>query len=76
MRASVGKGLRVSARAAPDGVIEAIESPDGTFIGVQFHPERLGTAFDPLFRHLVERAAQARPLGEPASSPPVSAQRG
>jgi putative glutamine amidotransferase len=74
--ASVGKGLRVSARAAPDGVIEAIESPDGTFIGVQFHPERLGTAFDPLFCHLVERAAQARPLGEPASSPPVSAQRG
>lgn len=73
--ASVGEGLRVSARAVPDGVIEAIENDDGTFIGVQFHPERLGTPFDPLFRHLVERAEQARAPAAPAYGP-VSAQHG
>lgn len=56
--ASVGQGLRVSARSIPDGVIEAIESEDGLFIGLQFHPERLGPPFQPLFEHLVEQAAQ------------------
>ncbi len=53
--ATVGRGLRVSARA-PDGVIEAIESPDGRLIGVQFHPERMGSEGLLLFRHLVRQA--------------------
>lgn len=57
--ASAGRGLRVSA-TAPDGVIEAVESRDGRLVGVQFHPERLDAAFQPLFHHLVEHAEQAR----------------
>jgi len=50
--ATVGDGFRVAARA-PDGVIEAIEHPDGTVLGVQFHPERMGQAMRPLFHHFV-----------------------
>lgn len=57
--ATVGDGLRVSARA-PDGVIEAIESADRRFVGVQFHPERMGASMASLFRHLVRQAAIAR----------------
>lgn len=53
-----GRGLRVAARA-PDGVIEAVESADGLFLGVQWHPERMGDAMAPLFRHLVDQARQA-----------------
>jgi len=56
--AAPGAGLRVAA-LAPDGVIEALESDDGRFIGVQFHPERMGAAAAPLFRHLVETARRA-----------------
>lgn len=36
----LGKGLD-SASAAPDGVIEAVESRCGKFLGVQWHPERM-----------------------------------
>jgi putative glutamine amidotransferase len=54
---SVGEPFRVAGRA-PDGVIEAIETPDGDLLGVQFHPERMGTTMAPLFRHLVRRAAR------------------
>jgi putative glutamine amidotransferase len=50
-----GRGLRVAARA-PDGVIEAVESEDGLFLGVQWHPERMDGAMASLFRHLVEQA--------------------
>ena len=53
--AAPGAGLRVAA-LAPDGVIEALESEDGRFLGVQFHPERMGPEAAPLFRHLVEAA--------------------
>lgn len=56
--ATVGDGLRVAARA-PDGVIEAIENEDGTVLGMQFHPERMGPAMRPLFHHLVRLATQA-----------------
>jgi putative glutamine amidotransferase len=56
--AEPGAGLRVAA-VAPDGVIEALESEDGAFLGVQFHPERMGAAAEPLFRHLVEAARRA-----------------
>jgi putative glutamine amidotransferase len=56
----LGRGLRVTA-TAPDGVIEAIESTDGSFVvGVQWHPE----VFEPtdedtrrLFRAFVSAAA-------------------
>lgn len=54
---TVGDGLRVAARA-PDGVIEAIESTDRRFVGVQFHPERLGDRMAPLFHRLVCQAAR------------------
>ena len=37
---AVGHGMIVSAYA-PDGIIEAIESTDGTVLGVQWHPENL-----------------------------------
>jgi len=63
--AAVGSGLRVSA-TAPDGVIEAVESIDGAFIGVQFHPERMGDEMAPLFRHLVAAAARAAGRGTAA----------
>ena len=53
---TMGEGLRVAA-TAPDGVIEAIESSDGSFIGVQFHPERMDETGHPLFSYLIERAA-------------------
>ena len=53
--ATPGSGLRIAATAT-DGVIEALESLDGQFIGVQFHPERMGREMEPLFRHLVEGA--------------------
>ena len=44
------------AATAPDGVIEAIESSDGSFIGVQFHPERMGETGHLFFSYLIERA--------------------
>ncbi len=36
----LGKGLIVSALSS-DGIIEAVESLDGWFLGVQWHPERM-----------------------------------
>ena len=52
-----GVGLRVSARAA-DGIIEAVEGTDATFLlGVQFHPELMVDASPPmaaLFQGLVD----------------------
>ena len=51
----LGRGLIVAA-TAPDGVVEALETPDGAFVGVQFHPEALGPPFDALFADLVARA--------------------
>lgn len=56
--AAPAEGLRVAA-TAPDGVIEALESEDGRFIGVQFHPERMEQGAEALFRHLVESARGA-----------------
>jgi putative glutamine amidotransferase len=53
--ADVPGSLRVAA-VADDGVIEAIESHDGTILGVQFHPERMGEEMAPLFRNLVSLA--------------------
>lgn len=47
----------------PDGMIEAIEAPDGSCaIGVQWHPEKLppheAAAERPLFEHLIARARE------------------
>ena len=52
--ATVGEGLAVVARS-PDGVIEAIESPDHRLMGVQFHPERDIETMLPLFTDFVAR---------------------
>ena len=57
--ATVAPAFRVAA-TSPDGIVEAIENEDGTVLGVQFHPERMGEAARPLFRHLVETARQVR----------------
>ena len=60
----VGDGLRVVARCAEDGIIEAVEgtSPDHFVLAVQWHPERSVESDQcsrAIFRALVE-AAQAR----------------
>ncbi|MEX0820519.1 MAG: type 1 glutamine amidotransferase [Rhodothermales bacterium] len=51
----VAEPFRIAARA-PDGVVEAIENDDGTVLGVQFHPERMGSDMAPLFQNLVQHA--------------------
>ena len=56
--AEPGRGLVVSARA-PDGVIEAIETEDGSFVGLQFHPEAMDPPLDVVFSDLVARARDA-----------------
>ena len=43
-----------------DGLIEAIENNDGSIIGVQFHPERMGDAMKALFENLVTCARRWR----------------
>lgn len=54
----VGQGLRISAHA-PDGVVEAIESPAHRFvIGVQWHPERIWQSV-PACRRLLEGLVRA-----------------
>ncbi|MBW2260988.1 MAG: gamma-glutamyl-gamma-aminobutyrate hydrolase family protein [Deltaproteobacteria bacterium] len=68
---TLGKGLRVSARAA-DGVIEAVEADDGRFIlGIQWHPD-LRVAQDDaalsIFEAFVDAAAAYR-AQQPAPSP-------
>ena len=55
----IGEGLRVVARCAEDGIIEALEgtSPDHFVLAVQWHPERSVEEDEPslaIFRALVE----------------------
>lgn len=55
----LGKGLRVSAQTE-DGIVEAVESPDGRLIGVQWHPEEMvpdSESMKLLFQNLVKRAS-------------------
>jgi len=60
--ADVGRSLRVCGRA-PDGIIEAIESEDGLFLGVQFHPEQMGESTKPIFDYLVELSGRKQRSG-------------
>jgi putative glutamine amidotransferase len=59
----LGEGLQVSATSARDGLVEAIELPDRSFVlGVQWHPE--ADAMSPVVGALVEAAgAHARVRG-------------
>jgi putative glutamine amidotransferase len=57
----IGKGLRVAAHCAEDGVIEALEGvdPDHFVMGVQWHPERSVDLDEPsraIFRALIGAA--------------------
>lgn len=59
----LGPPLAASARA-PDGVIEAVESPDARFaIGVQWHPELMGgeTSSARLFHAFVSACRETQP---------------
>lgn len=83
----MAEGFRATAYA-PDGVLEAMEHPEGPFFQcVQWHPERL--AGDPVSRGLFEAfiraarplaTAQAPSAGErpvsPSAAAPVAARRG
>ncbi len=55
----LGVGLQATAHSS-DGLIEALESPDGRILGAQFHPERMGERGLPLFADLVQRARASR----------------
>ena len=59
----IGEGLQVSATSAMDGLVEAIERPEGSFVlGVQWHPE--ADALSPVIGSLVQAAdAHARARG-------------
>lgn len=59
MQAVVDTGTGLQAVGfSPDGVVEAIESPDGRRIGVQFHPERMLDRMLPLFVDFVSRCRE------------------
>jgi putative glutamine amidotransferase len=68
----VAPGLEVTALSADgDRWIEGIESPDGSIVGVQCHPEHLAPATGwaaRLFEHLVEGARAFRQASAPASA--------
>ena len=55
--AEPGAGLVVAA-LSPDGVVEALETEGGAFVGVQFHPEAMAPPLDSVFRDLVNRAGR------------------
>jgi len=62
---AIGKGLRIVARCAEDGIIEALEgtTPDHFVLAVQWHPERSIVQDEPsraIFRALIDAARQYR----------------
>lgn len=63
---TVGNGLQASA-VAPDGVVEGIESKDGSFVvGVQWHPEAMVETVPPhlgVYKTLVNKARDRRQHG-------------
>ncbi|HTA35582.1 MAG TPA: gamma-glutamyl-gamma-aminobutyrate hydrolase family protein [Solirubrobacteraceae bacterium] len=62
---TLGEGLRVGARSPLDGLVEAVELPDRSFVlGVQWHPE--ADAASPVIGGLVA-AARARALARSAA---------
>lgn len=52
----VGEGLVVTAKAS-DGVVEGFETPDGSIVAVQWHPELLDKP-DPTFQWVVRAAKE------------------
>jgi putative glutamine amidotransferase len=62
----IGNGLNPSA-VAPDGVVEAIESKDGSFVvGVQWHPEQMIDTVPPhlgVYKTFVNKARDRRQHG-------------
>jgi putative glutamine amidotransferase len=74
--ATVGDGLRVSARSTEDDVIEAIEgtAPGHFVLAVQWHPERMiddDPAALALFRALVDEARRWKLVRGPGSARPT-----
>lgn len=57
----LGRDLVVTARA-PDGVVEGVELQGARLLGVQWHPEQLDTAPQPVFDWLVEAARMRAPV--------------
>jgi putative glutamine amidotransferase len=53
----LGRDLVVTARAL-DGVVEGVELPGTRLLGVQWHPEQLHAAPQPVFRWLVDAARE------------------
>jgi putative glutamine amidotransferase len=59
-------GLRVTATSREDGIVEALESPDGRILTVQCHPEELVFSAEwsrLLFRAFVQAAVTGGPIG-------------
>ena len=63
----LGEGLRATAWATHDGVIEGIEDPDRPVVAVQWHPEDEGAEPDQLVGLLRWLAAHIRQAGRAAS---------
>ena len=63
----LGDTLRISAYA-PDGTVEAIESPDAPIIGVQWHPEDPAADISQLHALLGHLDARRAPRLERAST--------
>ena len=60
---AIGKGLRIVARCAEDGIVEALEgtAPDHFVLAVQWHPERSIAQDEPsraIFRALIQAATK------------------
>lgn len=58
---SRAESLRISSRSSEDGIVEGMESPDGSIIAVQWHPEELLESvpvMNKLFEDLIRRAGK------------------